>query len=102
MPVYLADRPNRLPTHPGEVLGEIIVPAMGLSKSAFARELKMSRQAVHNILTGKAPVTPLTAAKLGRFFGNSPQMWLNMQTAHDLWRVAHDHADELAEITPVS
>ena len=67
------------------VLGETVLPALGLPKTEIARLLGMSRQSLYGILAGEQPVTPATAVKLGKLCGNGPLLWMNMQTAHDLW-----------------
>ena len=77
-------RPARAPTHPGEVLREDVLPAMRLSVSAAARDLRVSRQTLHAILSAKAAVTPEMAVRLGKFCGNGPGLWLRMQQARPL------------------
>ncbi|MDO8788583.1 MAG: HigA family addiction module antitoxin [Sulfuritalea sp.] len=76
---------TRCPTHPGAILREDSLPAMGLSVAAFARALGVSRQMVHGILAERSAVSPEMAVRLGAFFGNGPQLWIDMQTRHDLW-----------------
>ena len=76
---------NRRPTHPGVLLNDTILPALGRSKAEIARLLGMSRQSLYAILAGTQPVTPSTAVKLGKLCGNGPQLWVNMQAAYDLW-----------------
>jgi addiction module HigA family antidote len=83
-----AGRPLRQPTHPGKVLRNIVVPALeerGISISAFADHLGVSRQTVHAILRCDRPVTPDIAGRLERALGSSSAMWLGMQAAHDAW-----------------
>lgn len=77
-------RPERRPTHPGAVLADMLEDT-GLSVSAFARGIHLSRQQVHKILAEKAPVTPEGAVKIGRFLGNGPNLWLKLQVKYDLW-----------------
>ena len=72
------------PIHPGDVLREDVLPASGLSKSAFARRVGMSREALHNVLSGKSAVSTLLALKLAKLLGTTPELWLNMQQAFDL------------------
>lgn len=91
-------RPNRPPTHPGEILREDVLPAMGISVSAAARELRVSRQMLHNILNGTAGITPDMAVRLGKFCGNGPTLWLRMQQARDLWEAERRLAGELRRI----
>jgi addiction module HigA family antidote len=77
---------NRRPTHPGALLREIVLPALGVSVSQAAREMQVSRQQLHKILAEERSVTADMAARLGRYCGNGPELWLNMQSAHDLWQ----------------
>jgi addiction module HigA family antidote len=64
---------KREPTHPGEILREDVLPALRMNVSQAARELGVSRQLLHRILAGRAPVTPEMA------------VWLGMQQAFDVW-----------------
>lgn len=73
------------PIHPGEILREDVLPALGLTVSEAARELRISRQTLHRILSGSMAVSPEMAVRLGKFCGNGPGLWLHMQTAYDLW-----------------
>ena len=77
---------RRQPTHPGEILREDLLPALRLSVAEAARQLRVTRQTLHRILSGRSAVTPEMALRLGRFCGNGPDLWLRMQRAHDLWR----------------
>ena len=73
--------------HPGELLREDVLPALGRPRVEIARLLGMSRQALHAILIGRAAVTPIVALKLGKLCGNGPELWLNLQTRYDLERL---------------
>ena len=81
----LTRNPQRCPTHPGAILHDIVFPALGISKVQMAADLGISRQTLYDILAQKQPVTSQMAVRLGKLLGNSPEVWLNMQTAHDLW-----------------
>ena len=89
---------DRLPTHPGEVLREDVLPALGLSISEAARQLRISRQTLHRILAGRSAVTPEMAVRLGRFCGNGPGLWLRMQEAYDLFNAERRLVKELEKI----
>ena len=78
-------RPKRPPTHPGAVLREDVLPDLGLTVSAFARSLGVSRQTIHKLLIEKQGVSAEMALRLGKFLGNGPLLWLRMQEAYDLW-----------------
>jgi antitoxin HigA-1 len=90
--------PNRCPAHPGEVLREDVLPALVMSVSAAAKDLGVSRQTLHAILSGQAAVTPAMALRLGKFCGNGPVLWLNLQRAYDLWHAEREMAEELVRI----
>ncbi|MCC6295428.1 MAG: HigA family addiction module antidote protein [Pseudomonadales bacterium] len=91
---------ERAPTHPGALLREDILPAMGLSIAELARRLHLSRQSLHRILAKDQPVTAATALKLARLLNTTPDLWLNLQRARDLWEQRRELADELASIEP--
>ncbi len=93
-----AKRPNRIPTHPGALLREDVLPAMGLSVSEFARRIGISRQRIHKILAETDSITPNTALRIGKLVGNGPEIWLSMQQNHDLWRTRKELKEEIAEI----
>lgn len=92
---------QRKPTHPGAVLRKDILPETGLSVSEMARRLRMSRQNLHRILAEEQPMTPATALKLAKLLNTTPDLWLNMQRAVDLWEEQRDLAEVLDHIQPV-
>ena len=89
MTEYTAKRnPNRCPSHPGELLRETILPALGLSKVEVAEALGISRQHLYDLLSEKKPVSPEIAVRLGKALGDGPEVWLRMQAAHSAWHAA--------------
>ena len=82
--------PSIAPAHPGEILAGITIPATGKSKTEIARLLGISRQTLYDILSRKQGVTPAAAVRLGKLFGDGAEIWLRMQTEHDLWRAVRD------------
>ena len=72
------------PMHPGELLREVMLPALGRHKKEIATLLGVSRQMLYEILEERAPVTPAMALRLGKLCGNGAEIWLNLQRAHDL------------------
>lgn len=78
------------PAHPGEMLGEISIPATGRSKTEIARLLGLSRQTLYDIINARQPITPAVAVRIGKLFGEDPAVWLRMQMAHDLWRARRE------------
>jgi antitoxin HigA-1 len=73
--------------HPGELLREDVLPALARPRAEIARLLGISRQTLHAILSERAPVTPEMALRLGKLCGNGPELWLALQTRHDLARL---------------
>ena len=72
------------PIHPGEILMEEFLKPMGISQYRLAKDISVPPRRINEIVHGKRGVTADTALRLGRFFGMSPQFWLNLQTRHDL------------------
>ena len=89
---------TRPPTHPGSILREDVLPALGLSVTEAARELHVTRQTLHRVLAGSAAVTPEMAVRLGKFCGNGPTLWLRMQQAYDLWHAERELMREVSSI----
>jgi antitoxin HigA-1 len=77
------------PVHPGEILLEEYLKPMGLSQHRLALCLGVDPRRINEIVQGKRSITADTALRFARFFGTSAQMWLNLQTWHDL-EVAQD------------
>ena len=80
---------NRSPVAPGEILEEEFLRPLGISQSELARRLGISFPRVNEIVKGKRPITPDTALRLGQLFGNTPDFWLNLQHASDLYALHH-------------
>jgi antitoxin HigA-1 len=72
------------PIHPGEVLLEEFIKPMNLSQNRLAIDIGVDARRINEIVLGKRSVTADTALRLARFFGNSPQFWLGLQTQYDL------------------
>lgn len=89
---------RRAPTHPGAVLREDVLPALGLMVSEAARQLRVTRQTLHRILSESAGVSPEMAVRLGKFCGNGAGIWLRLQQAHDLWLAERSLREELEKI----
>ncbi len=89
---------GRCPAHPGEVLREDVLPALGMTVSDVSNALGVTRQTLHRVLAGTTAVTPEMALRLGKFCGNGPDLWIRMQEAHDLWHAERRIANELASI----
>jgi antitoxin HigA-1 len=96
--IMVRGRPRRPPTHPGEILREDVLPALNLSVSEAARQLRVTRQTLHRILSGTSGISPEMAVRLGKFCGNGPGLWLRMQQGYDLWHAEKRLRDELKKI----
>jgi addiction module HigA family antidote len=88
--------------HPGEVLREDILPAVGKTKVEIAALLGVSRQHLYDIIDEKKPVTPAMALRLGKLFGNGPELWIDLQRAYDLATIEEELAEDLARIPTLS
>lgn len=71
------------PTHPGEHLAEYLAE-LGLTQYRLAKSIGVPARRINEIVQGKRAVTADTALRLGRYFGQSPQFWMNLQAQHDL------------------
>ena len=80
--------PSLAPAHPGELLREVVIPATNRAKAELARLRGISRKHLHDILAERKPVTPETAIRLGKLFGDGPGVWARMQAERDLWEAA--------------
>ena len=72
------------PSHPGDILKRRVLPAAGLTVTAAARRLQVTRQALNNLVNRKSGMSPEMAIRLSRAFGSTPEVWLGMQMAYDL------------------
>ena len=72
------------PVHPGQVLRDEFLMPMGLSAYRLAQALKVSRPRLNDLILGRRSVTVDTALRLGRYFGTTPEFWINLQTRYDL------------------
>ena len=89
------------PIHPGEILREEFLVPLGLSASALAIQLKVPAARINDIARERRAITPDTALRLSRYFGTSPELWMDLQTAYDLKIVARDSGEKIeTEISP--
>src|SRR6185436_18078036 len=72
------------PIHPGEVLLDEFIKPMNLSQNRLAIDIGVDGRRINEIVLGKRAITADTALRLSRFFGNSPQFWMGLQTQYDL------------------
>ena len=88
------------PVHPGEVLMEEFLKPMNLTQYRLAKGISVPARRINEIVLGKRAVTADTALRLGRYFGMSPQFWLNLQAAYDLSKA--EQANSYKKIVPHS
>ena len=86
------------PIHPGEVLREDILPALGRPKTEIARLLGISRQTLYDIINEKQPITAAMALRIGKLCGDGPDIWLNLQKRYDLRIAARELGNALDAI----
>lgn len=72
------------PVHPGEILMEEFLTPLGISQYKLAKDIHVPARRINEIVHGKRAITADTALRLGKFFGISPQFWLNLQSHYDL------------------
>ena len=99
---YTRDPVRRAPTHPGALV-RIELEELGLSITDAADRLGVSRRTLSELVNERRGVSPEMALRLGRFFGNGTELWMNMQTRRDTWLVEHDESAlrEAKRIEPV-
>jgi addiction module HigA family antidote len=77
-------RLQRKPIHPGEILREQFMSEFGVSMNRLARDLRVPVARISEIVKQRRPVTSDTALRLARYFGTTPEFWMNLQTSYDL------------------
>ncbi|MGE0128616.1 MAG: HigA family addiction module antitoxin [Blastocatellales bacterium] len=92
---------KRKPTHPGELLREEILPAAGLTQLDLAERLGVSRRTVGEILRERRALSPDLAHRLARVFGTTPEFWMNLQQAVDIWNALEANRRDYARLKPL-
>jgi addiction module HigA family antidote len=85
--------PMKNPPHPGRIVRQDCIEPLGLTITEAARVLGVTRQALNNLVNGKAGISPEMAVRLSKGFGASPEMWLRLQANYDLAQVRQDEID---------
>ena len=93
---------HRSPTHPGDMLLEEFLKPMGLTQRELADSIHVPYQRINEIINGRRGISPSTALRLSKFFGISPDFWLNLQLRWDLYFAQQSEADDLETIKPVA
>lgn len=80
---------HRAPTHPGEILLKEFLEPMGISQVEFAKKLRVSVQRINTLINGKRGITASTALLLATELKTTPEFWMNLQAARDLYEASH-------------
>lgn len=85
--------PMKNPPHPGRIVRQDCIEPLGLTITGAAKALGITRQALNNLVNGKAGISPEMAVRISKAFGGSPEMWLRLQANYDLANVRQDEID---------
>ena len=83
------------PIHPGEILLEEFLNPMDISQYRLSKDISVDPRRINEIVHGKRAISADTALRLGRYFGMSPQFWLNLQTHYDLELLGMKSGDQI-------
>jgi addiction module HigA family antidote len=92
----------RKPTHPGEILREDVLPDLNITQIELAKRLGVSRLTISELLHEKRTLTPDMALRLAKLLNTTPESWLRMQQALDLWELEHKQKDRYDAIQPLA
>jgi antitoxin HigA-1 len=86
--------------HPGEILREEFLKPMNISAYELAQQIHLTRSRVNDIVRERRAITASTALRLARFFGTTPQFWMNMQTSYELRKAENQIGPAISKIEP--
>ncbi|MCP4345599.1 MAG: HigA family addiction module antidote protein [Desulfobacterales bacterium] len=94
---------NRPPVHPGEILlKEFMIPHK-LTQTEIASRIGVTKELIHDLINGRKGIDANLALRLSRLFSTSPELWMNGQSAWDMWHLMHGNIpDELEAIEPIA
>ncbi len=92
---------HRAPTHPGEMLLEEFLTPMELTQKEIAQFIDVPYQRINENINGRRGITPSTALRLAKFWGMSPDFWMNLQQRWDLYHAQQEEAKVLQSIQPM-
>ena len=92
---------DREPTHPGEMLLQEFLTPLGMTQSELAAAIQVPFQRVNEVVRGRRGVTPSTALRISRYFGTSPDFWINLQLRWDLYHAHRAEAEQIDSIQPM-
>ena len=93
---------TRKPTHPGAIIREDIMPELAINQTELAQQLGVSRLTVSELIHEKRAVSTDMAIRLARLLNTTPESWLNMQQAVDLWELKHAKSGEYRKIKSIA
>lgn len=91
---------DREPTHPGEILLQEFLLPLGMTQSELASAIHVPFKRVNEVVRGRRGVTPSTALRLSRYFGTSPEFWINLQLRWELYHARRAEAEHIDSIQP--
>ena len=91
---------KREPTHPGCILKEEFLTPLEITQSHLAKVLHTSFRAINELVNEKRGITVEMALRLSKYFGTSPQLWLNLQNQYDLYRVSKKKSELFEKVKP--
>jgi addiction module HigA family antidote len=97
----MRNKTKRRPTHPGELLREETLPAARLTQSELAARLGVSRRAVNDLIHERRPVTPDLAHRLSRVLNTTPEFWLRLQEAVNIWETLQANREKYDQLKPL-
>lgn len=89
---------ERMPIHPGEILREDFLVPLDMTQTELAEALHTSFRAINELVNEKRGVTTEMALKLSKYFGTTPQLWMQLQNEYDLYKTMHKKREELDAI----
>lgn len=97
---YPVTKPMHSPPHPGAVLKDAVIDALGITIKEAAAHLDVDRVTLSRLINGKAALSVEMALRLSKAMNTSPDVWLGMQQAYDLWHAKHKATLNLSRIHP--
>jgi antitoxin HigA-1 len=91
---------HRKPTHPGEMLLEEFLKPMNISQRELSDAINVSYQRINEIINRRRGITPSTALRLSKYFGVSPDFWMNIQLRLDIYNAQQSELKDLNTIKP--
>ena len=89
---------DRTPTHPGIMLREEFLAPLGITQRELADAILVPYQRVNEIINQKRGITPDTALRLAKYFGNTPGFWMNLQLRFDLYQAQKSDSEDIKKI----